>query len=304
MGIQSARNTSISKHRLGCRLPCESPSVGDNYAAPGPVVTYKLSPEELARYGPVNKTTDRSDIITAKSIEWAVKKAETLQEAAGLLKISQEQFLEKANEAGIEMPEDWRDEDMAKRVQINKEQVEQAINDTNNITEARKILGIANNTMYKLMEKYDLKAKNARKQKEDKDESPQNDYTKLANWLNMDKPQEPLVNNSLDETEPTIERGTYEVFGQNLGRLVDEKQRAYGQAFQKIGQISKILYPNGVPVEKLDDFALVVRVLDKICRIADGDKAAFGESPWRDIAGYGLLGYVESEELRDGNNTL
>jgi len=35
-----------------------------------------------------------------------------------------------------------------------------------------------------------------------------------------------------------------------------------------------------------------VRTLDKVCRIAKGNKDAFGESPWRDIAGYGLLGAV------------
>ncbi|MCL4439461.1 MAG: hypothetical protein M1609_02375 [Firmicutes bacterium] len=120
-------------------------------------------------------------------------------------------------------------------------------------------------------------------QVEQQQEVEQKDMTRLVNWLNM------------PEQEPQ-ERGIYEVFGQTVGRLVDEKQRAYGQAFQKIGQISKILYPSGVPVEKLDDFALVVRVLDKLCRIADGDKTAFGESPWRDVAGYGLLGYVESKE--------
>lgn len=94
---------------------------------------------------------------------------------------------------------------------------------------------------------------------------------------------------------PIPNRGTYEVIGQLVGQLVDEKQKAYGRAFQKVGQISQVLYPEGVPVEKMTDFTLVVRVLDKICRIAGGEKTAFGESPWRDIAGYGLLGYLETE---------
>jgi len=56
---QSGHNTSIAKHRLGCRLPHESSSVGDGYAANGPVVTYKLSPEELAKYGPAKQASEK-----------------------------------------------------------------------------------------------------------------------------------------------------------------------------------------------------------------------------------------------------
>jgi hypothetical protein len=50
----STQNTKIrtSYFEGGIKLPFESPSAGDNYAASGPVTTYKLSPEELARYGP------------------------------------------------------------------------------------------------------------------------------------------------------------------------------------------------------------------------------------------------------------
>lgn len=50
---QSGHNTKISKFRSGCRLPHELSSTGDGYAAPGPVRIYKLSPKELAKYGPV-----------------------------------------------------------------------------------------------------------------------------------------------------------------------------------------------------------------------------------------------------------
>jgi len=50
---QSGHNLKISKFRCGCRLPHELSSAGDGYAASGPVRTYKLSPKELARYGPV-----------------------------------------------------------------------------------------------------------------------------------------------------------------------------------------------------------------------------------------------------------
>ena len=44
-------------------------------------------------------------------------------------------------------------------------------------------------------------------------------------------------------------------------------------------------------------FFAVVRVLDKLFRIAT-DRDALGESPWRDIAGYGLLGARRVEAQR------
>lgn len=74
----------------------------------------------------------------------------------------------------------------------------------------------------------------------------------------------------------------------DISQLVEEKQDAYGNAFERTAQILSILYPNGIGVEQLQDAALLVRVLDKICRIAH-DNETMGESPWRDICGYSLL---------------
>ena len=51
----------------------------------------------------------------------------------------------------------------------------------------------------------------------------------------------------------------------------------------------RILYPSGVSPDQYDDLLAVARIVDKLFRIAN-QKDAFGESPYRDIAGYGLLG--------------
>ena len=77
-----------------------------------------------------------------------------------------------------------------------------------------------------------------------------------------------------------------------VGEVVVKKQAAYGDSISKTGKTMRILYPCGVTVEKLDDALLVVRVLDKLSRIAN-QKEAFDESPWQDIAGYGLLGVAQ-----------
>jgi hypothetical protein len=81
---------------------------------------------------------------------------------------------------------------------------------------------------------------------------------------------------------------TYAEIGQQIGALVETKQAAYGDAFGKAGAVFRLLYPEGIPLEKLDDALTVLRVVDKLFRIAT-DRDALGESPWRDIAGYALL---------------
>lgn len=83
--------------------------------------------------------------------------------------------------------------------------------------------------------------------------------------------------------------------GIKIGELVAEKQAAYGDSFGKSGQIMKVLYPEGISVEKLDDALTIVRIIDKLFRIAT-DKDALGESPWNDIVGYGLLAVVRENK--------
>lgn len=83
----------------------------------------------------------------------------------------------------------------------------------------------------------------------------------------------------------------FEETGRIIGRLVDEKNSAYGDSFGRSGEILRVLFPDGVQPEQYDDFLAVTRVIDKLFRIAT-DRDALGESPWQDIAGYGLLGWA------------
>lgn len=81
----------------------------------------------------------------------------------------------------------------------------------------------------------------------------------------------------------------------DLGSLLEEKNRAYGSAFSKSSEILKILYPNGIEPNQYTDLLLTTRILDKLFRIAT-DKSAFNEEPWKDIAGYGLLGVFKEQK--------
>ena len=80
-----------------------------------------------------------------------------------------------------------------------------------------------------------------------------------------------------------------------IGELVQEKNIAYGDSFAKSQEIVKVLYPDGVKPEQYMDMLAITRVIDKLFRIAT-KKDAFGESPWRDICGYAILGIANDEE--------
>lgn len=82
--------------------------------------------------------------------------------------------------------------------------------------------------------------------------------------------------------------GKYQFIGESIGKLVDEKNQAYGDSFHKAGDFLKILYPNGVQPEQYSDMLAIVRIFDKLMRIAT-DKDALGENPFRDIGGYAIL---------------
>jgi hypothetical protein len=88
----------------------------------------------------------------------------------------------------------------------------------------------------------------------------------------------------------------YAKIGSQVGQLVEEKQKAYGDSFGKSGAVMRILYPDGIRLDQLDDALTVVRVVDKLFRIAT-DRDALGESPWRDIAGYSILSVARIEDI-------
>lgn len=96
------------------------------------------------------------------------------------------------------------------------------------------------------------------------------------------------IKNMNYEDRPQKAEGKYERIARFIGELVDEKNQAYGDAFNKSGDFLKLLYPNGVKPEQYSDMLALVRIFDKQMRIATA-KDALGENPFKDIAGYGIL---------------
>lgn len=85
----------------------------------------------------------------------------------------------------------------------------------------------------------------------------------------------------------------YEQSGMHVGAMVDRKQEQYGDAYHRCAPILRALWPDGIPVERYTDVLAVVRVVDKLFRIAADNQGA--EDAWADIAGYGLLGMRRDE---------
>lgn len=95
--------------------------------------------------------------------------------------------------------------------------------------------------------------------------------------------------------------GKYERIGREIGKLVDVKNRAYGDAFNKTAEFFRILYPKGIKPEEYSDALALVRIFDKMMRIATA-KEALKEDPYSDIAGYGILKAKEGRNGKSGKH--
>ena len=88
----------------------------------------------------------------------------------------------------------------------------------------------------------------------------------------------------------------YSQRGKEIGELVERKNKVYGDSFAKSGDILRILYPNGMEPDQYDDVLAIVRIIDKLFRIAT-DRDGLDESPYEDIARYSIL---RDAQLKDG----
>lgn len=76
----------------------------------------------------------------------------------------------------------------------------------------------------------------------------------------------------------------YKKLGEKIGSLVDEKNQAYSNSYNETGQILKLLYPNGIMTENYKDMIVLIRMIDKMKRLATS-KEAFKENPYKDLIG-------------------
>lgn len=100
-------------------------------------------------------------------------------------------------------------------------------------------------------------------------------------------------NDSPDFDNDSRDRMRYADLGKEIGELVDQKNAAYGSAFDTVGEFLKLMYPTGILPEQYVDSLAIVRIFDKLKRIASIKNNTTKEQlvdAYSDIAGYGLLG--------------
>ncbi len=88
----------------------------------------------------------------------------------------------------------------------------------------------------------------------------------------------------------------------NLGKLLEEKNRQYGNSYITVPDILRILYPTGIKPGEYGDASAIIRILDKISRRAAGNSDAAED--WRDIAGYGVVKLAEIMEKNNEKNKV
>lgn len=84
----------------------------------------------------------------------------------------------------------------------------------------------------------------------------------------------------------------YELLAASIGKLLNEKQAAYGNAFGSMEEVFNILYPDGIQPYQYEDVLTIARIMDKVFRVTNlppNKKDVMGEEPWKDIAGYAIL---------------
>lgn len=93
--------------------------------------------------------------------------------------------------------------------------------------------------------------------------------------------------------------------GEELVLKVSKKNADYGSAFEQINKMLLILFPDGIPPSKFRDATILIRMLDKVCRIANNNPKFFPEDSWDDIGGYALVAKVshQKDKLTE-NSTL
>lgn len=87
----------------------------------------------------------------------------------------------------------------------------------------------------------------------------------------------------------------FESLATEVGKLVDEKNRAYGDSFMKAGEFLKILYPNGIPPEKYIDALCIVRMFDKFLKLTTGSNN-LPEPVRQDIIGLSIRLYDQNKQ--------
>ena len=85
------------------------------------------------------------------------------------------------------------------------------------------------------------------------------------------------------------------ILGTEIGKVLAEKNKSYGDSFSESVNVIEALFPSGIPKSAYPQLLTIVRMVDKLFRIAtisQDPKYSFSEGEvdaWQDLAGYSIL---------------
>ena len=130
------------------------------------------------------------------------------------------------------------------------------------------------------------------------------EFEDLGEQLTKKESKEPKSVRDLFDAIHSPDPDYLKLVAKQLVETLIDKNNSYGNAFHTSGVVLELLYPYGIKPEQYQDALFLVRIWDKMKRIAT-DKDAFGESPYKDIAGYSILAYERytfEECMKAGND--
>lgn len=95
------------------------------------------------------------------------------------------------------------------------------------------------------------------------------------------------MNDPIRFTDP--KQSKFEKIGTDIGKLLNRKNKDYGNAFVDVQQFMLLMFPNGIPIEKYIHALAITRIFDKMKRIVNVKNEEDIENPYEDIAGYAIL---------------
>ena len=65
---------------------------------------------------------------------------------------------------------------------------------------------------------------------------------------------------------------SYKNIGEKIGLIVEAKNKQYGDAINNTAEFLILLFPEGIKPDQYKDLGIIVRVYDKLKRVANGNQ--------------------------------
>ena len=124
--------------------------------------------------------------------------------------------------------------------------------------------------------------------------------------INLNPDEEKFVGEEPQEKEKMTKKtkkgnpakdSSFEGIAFELSSMLEDKNRQYGDSYARMQHVLPVFFPNGVPADRLLDAIFILRIVDKLMRIASNQPDDM-EDPVKDIAGYAILRMREMRNVQ------